>query len=39
MSEQQTLASVAYNVKRKVTSCERFLGETDRVIPGSRCWR
>jgi transposase, IS5 family len=33
MSEQTTLASVAYDTKRKVTSRERFLGEMDRVIP------
>jgi transposase, IS5 family len=33
MSEQKTLASVAYDTKRKVTSRERFLSEMDRVIP------
>ena len=33
MSEQRTLASVAYDTKRKVTSRERFLTEMDAVIP------
>ncbi len=36
MSEQRTLASVAYDAKRKVTSRERFLGEMDAVIPWAR---
>ena len=33
MSEQRTLARVVYNMKRKVTSRERFLAEMDAVIP------
>lgn len=33
MSEQRTLASVAYDSKRKVTRRERFLQEMDAVIP------
>jgi len=33
MSEQRTLASVAYGTKRKVTRRERFLREMDAVIP------
>ena len=33
MSEQRTLASVAYDTKRKVTRRERFLREMDAVIP------
>ena len=33
MSEQRTLASVAYDTKRKVTRRERFLQEMDRAIP------
>jgi len=33
MSEQRTLASVAYETKGKVTRRERFLGEMDAVIP------
>ena len=33
MSEQRTLASVAYDTKRKVTRRERFLLEMDRAIP------
>lgn len=35
MSKQRTLASVAYDAKRKTTRRERFLTEMDRVIP----WR
>lgn len=35
MSEQRTLASVAYDTKGKVTRRERFLGEMDAVIPWS----
>ena len=33
MSEQRTLASVAYDMKGKVTRRERFLREMDAVIP------
>ena len=33
MSEQRTLASVAYDTNGKVTRCERFLREMDAVIP------
>jgi len=33
MSEQRTLASVAYETKGKVTRRERFLAEMDAVIP------
>ena len=33
MSEQRTLASVVYDLKKKVTRRERFLGEMDAVIP------
>jgi IS5 family transposase len=33
MSEQRTLASVAYEAKGKVTRRERFLAEMDAVIP------
>ena len=33
MSEQRTLASVAYDTKGKVTRRERFLREMDAVIP------
>ena len=33
MSEQRTLASVAYDSKRKITRRERFLQEMDAVIP------
>ena len=36
MSEQRTLASVAYDTKGKVTRRERFLREMDAVIPWSR---
>ncbi len=35
MSEQRTLASVVYDLKKKVTRRERFLGEMDAVIPGA----
>jgi IS5 family transposase len=33
MSEQRTLASVAYDTTRKVTRRGRFLQEMDRAIP------
>ena len=33
MSEQRTLASVAYDTARKVTRRGRFLQEMDRAIP------
>lgn len=36
MSEQRTLASVAYDSKRKVTRRERFLQEMEAVIPWAR---
>ncbi len=36
MSEQRTLASVAYETKGKVTRRERFLAEMDAVIPWTR---
>src|SRR6476659_1815117 len=36
MGDQQTLASVAWNQKGKVTRRERFLGEMDAVIPWNR---
>lgn len=36
MSEQRTLASVAYDAKGKVTRRERFLREMDAVIPWTR---
>jgi len=36
MSEQRTLASVAYDTKGKVTRRERFLREMDAVIPWAR---
>lgn len=36
MSEQRTLASVAYDAKGKVTRRERFLREMDAVIPWAR---
>ncbi len=36
MSEQRTLASVAYETKGKVTRRERFLAEMDAVTPWTR---
>ena len=36
MSEQRTLASIAYDTKGKVTRRERFLAEMDAVIPWAR---
>lgn len=36
MSEQRTLASVAYDTKGKVTRRDRFLREMDAVIPWTR---
>ena len=36
MSEQRTFASLAWQVKGKVTRRERFLAEMDAVIPWAR---